>query len=153
MGFLSWVSSQIPRCITITKSQWTFLMPVEIAGWVLKQVKVEQGDWVLAVGDDVRMAVSLLMRGPVPLNVTLGVLSIGDRENAQVQKLIEPIKGAVRHQHSLRHFSWEERRACFEGHTLRFYAAFSVDGILIAVCLAAYLRKVGIPLPLVHQFQ
>ena len=90
-------------------------MPIEIAGWVLKQLKVEQGDWVLAVSDDVRLAVSLVMRGPAPVNVTMGHLGIGDQESAQLQKLIEPIKGTVRHLHSLRLLSWEEGRSCNAG--------------------------------------
>ena len=94
-------------------------MPVEVGGWVLRQMKLEEADWVLVVSPDVRLAVGLLMRGPVPMNATLGVLDIGDRDMDRLQRMIEPIKGSCRQQNSLKPIKWGEGNACLgRGHAL-----------------------------------
>ena len=125
-------ASQIPRCITLEKSPWTFLMPVEVGGWVLRQMKLEEADWVLVVSPDVRLAVGLLMRGPVPLNATLGVLDIGDREMDRLQRMIEPIKGSCRQQNSLKPIKWGEGNACLgRGHALTQVPPILSDTLLM----------------------
>ena len=83
-----------------------FLMPLEVAGWVLRLGKLQMGDWVLVVSTDVRLPVGLLMRGPEPMNVTLGLLDVGDHEMERVQQTVDPIKGNVRQQTTLRLIRW-----------------------------------------------
>ena len=85
---------------------------MEIAGWMQRQLKMQDGDWSLVLSNNVKLAVSLLLRGPFRGNVTLGIITVGDNDMDTLKTFIDPVKGAVRHQHSLRLVRWEERRAC-----------------------------------------
>lgn len=98
---------QIPAAITVTKTAWTHLFTVEVAGWLQQQMKFKESEWSMVVSSDVRLAVSLLLRGPVQTNVTLGMLNI-ENDMEMLKELIEPIKGSVRQQHSLRLVKWND---------------------------------------------
>ena len=69
--------SQFPGAITVTKSDFVNIVPVEVAGWMMRRSPSEgtRVPWVLVLTDDLegRLAAGLITRGPVVCSVTMGL--------------------------------------------------------------------------------
>ena len=71
--------SQVPGAITVAgSSDFSHLMPVELAGWLMNQLPAAAGGafpWVLIATEDrhLRLPTALLMRGPVTASCVCGL--------------------------------------------------------------------------------
>ena len=85
--------TQFPGQITVSRSDFVWLLPVEIAGWFLRRTPADAlRPWVLVLSPDEkgRLAAGLLSRGPfAPCNVTFGITTLrgGDDEKAQMDAI------------------------------------------------------------------
>jgi hypothetical protein len=75
---LSVVHAQIPGAVTTsTAGDITSTIPVELAGWLVRRLDVpaDRTPWCLVVTNDqkMRLAVSLLVRGPLATSVVCGL--------------------------------------------------------------------------------
>ena len=78
----------MPQIITRGPSDYCHSLPVEVVGFLRKQ-KFKDGDWVFMVTGDKNslLASQLLIRGPGPLNITVGQVTW--RNNEADMKLLK----------------------------------------------------------------
>ena len=68
--------------ITVNESDLAFLLPVEVGGFFIKRLGVQRGDWVLTTTTDnvATFAAHLSQRGPVPVNMVVGMTHLGSNQ-------------------------------------------------------------------------
>ena len=98
--------SQLPRQITWGPSEYVHLMPVEVAGWLMKHSDIEAGCWVMVLSRNVTLAAALVMRAPVEVNVVLGLshLNVGAME--QVKDMVPTLVSSLKLHSRLHQVRW-----------------------------------------------
>ena len=61
------------------------LMPVEVAGWLLRSLHADVGAWVLILSSQGHLPAGLAMRGPIGVNITLGLTHYNNDELDKVK--------------------------------------------------------------------
>ena len=69
---MSRILPQLPRQISWNSSEYVTTLPVEVVGWIAKQVGLQAASWLLVVAEEAKLPANLVVRGPVPVNVTFG---------------------------------------------------------------------------------
>ena len=64
--------------ITWGPLEFVHVMPVEVAGWLLRSIETCPACWVMVLSKNVTLAAALVMRAPVELNVVLGAADIAN---------------------------------------------------------------------------
>ena len=92
--------SQLPRQITWGTSEHHYIMPTEVAGWLAESVGADNGQWVLILSRQCKLATGLVMRGPLCLNVVVGLTHLGtdaiETVKAMVPEVVAQVKLAAR---------------------------------------------------------
>ena len=102
---------QIPRVITLGQSGLVHLMPVELAGWLLRVLNAEAGVWVLILSTEGHLPAGLAMRGPMGVNITLGLTQYTSDELEKVKETSPFVVGRVKQSCHLPRVQWGEPRA------------------------------------------
>ena len=88
---------QFPGQITVSRSDFVWLLPVEIAGWFLRRTPAEAlRPWVLVLSSDDkgRLAAGLLSRGPfTPCNVKFGITMLRGRNDEKAKLDVIALEG------------------------------------------------------------
>ena len=115
---------QIPRIITLGQSGLVHLMPVELAGWLLRVLNAEAGVWVLILSTEGHLPAGLAMRGSMGVNITLGLTQYTSDELEKVKETSPFVVGRVKQSCHLPRVQWGEPRAAVRegrGHVSRCY--------------------------------
>lgn len=66
---------QLPLAVTVGKSDLRYLMPFELAGWLLRKLGVPEKGWILVLSPDTSatLASNLVMRWVTGINVVVGM--------------------------------------------------------------------------------
>ena len=66
---------QVPCAVTRNVSSYANMIPVEVAGWMMRRLAVSDTNWVLVLSTDdmCELTAQLVMRAPVWVNVCLGL--------------------------------------------------------------------------------
>lgn len=126
---------QLPRTITWNESQYVYMLPTEVAGWLLRAVDVNEGSWVLLMSPDVTLACGLAQRGPIGLNVTVGLTHLNVANMEEVKAAVPVVISKVKTICRLHRIRWGGQSAhCAPGgkapHTLWVSTDHEWDGPL-----------------------
>jgi hypothetical protein len=66
---------QLPMQVTVGATDLCYILPLEVAGFLLKRLGLQSGDWVMVCTSDSlgQLGANLSIRGPVPINLVLGM--------------------------------------------------------------------------------
>ena len=87
------------------------LMPVELAGWLLRSLHAEVGDWVLILSSQGHLPAGLAIRGPIGVNITLGLTHYSQEELDKVKEIAPQLVGRVKQACRLPRIQWGDPRA------------------------------------------
>jgi hypothetical protein len=71
--------SQLPQAITVSKSDFSALLAVEVVGWFLRKEGILDRSWLLVVSGDMqgKLASGIMIREPKACNVVFAVSDLG----------------------------------------------------------------------------
>ena len=98
----------MPHAFTWSRSASGSVLPIEVAGWLLKCLDVPQGCWLLVMSRDVSLAVALSQMGPVGTNVTLGLTDVDDQQMDIVTEQALHVVSGMNLMCHLGRMQWEE---------------------------------------------
>ena len=67
---------QVPKVITWGPSNFVNILPVEVAGWLMRGLNLEDGCWLLVLARHGSLAAAMSQRGPLGTKVTLGLTDV-----------------------------------------------------------------------------
>ena len=87
------------------------ILPVEVAGWLLRGLNLEDGCWLLVLSREISLAAALSQRGPLGTNVTLGVTDVDVQQMDQVTEKAQQVVSGVKQMCRLVRIQWANGRA------------------------------------------
>ena len=102
---------QLPYAITWSRSTSGSLLPIEVAGWMLKCLNLQGGCWLLVLSRDIGLGVALSQMGPVGTNVTLGLTDVDDQQMDVVTEQAMQVVSGVNLMCHLGRMQWDKTRA------------------------------------------
>ena len=121
---------QVPKSITWGTSPFLNVLPVEVAGWLLRGLNLEDGCWLLVLSRDVNLAAALSQREPMGTNVTLGLTDVDVQQMDMVKEKAEQVVSGVKQMCRLVRIQWGNGRAQ-AGRTGGFHFAIATQGVAI----------------------
>ena len=87
-------------------------MPTEVAGWLIRELDIPTGGWVLLLSRETTLAVGLCMRGPIGINVTVGLMQHDVSAIEEIKSLVPAVTAAVKQHARLHRIRWKGHTAC-----------------------------------------
>ena len=92
-------------------SKFLNVLPVEVAGWLIRGLNLEDGCWVLVLARRGSLAAALSQRGPIGINVTLGLTDVSVQQMDVVKERADDVVAAVKQMCRLVRIQWANGRA------------------------------------------